>query len=220
MVDKTFCVGCGKPTTEDSCESCQTPNLYRDQEPLECARKRLARLAMGALFDTKFETFAPPHGGGTGRSGALSDMETGVAPDFGDQTERIVAEEDGGDESTERIDASYRAKLIRLEPEGEPREIRLVPGRYVVGRPGKSTGPGGKTADILIHHRSVSRRHAEVCCSIDENGDPQITVCDLGSANGTILNNRHVGAEPAEMSWDDEIVLGEVRYQLRIQQKY
>jgi pSer/pThr/pTyr-binding forkhead associated (FHA) protein len=147
-------------------------------------------------------------------------METHVAPDESDLTERIVPEQEEGDDSTERIDVSCCAKLIRLEPEGEPREIRLVPGRFVVGRPARSTAPGGTGADILIHHRSVSRKHAELYCVIDENGDPLVTVCDLGSANGTIHNNRHIGSQPVEMNWDDEIVFGEVRYRLRIQQRF
>ncbi len=217
MAQTTYCIGCGDPVTEEVCQKCQTPNIYQGLEPLEYARKRLARRAKGTLYDSKLETFPVSPGGASGGSAAGEEWE---AADTADLTARIVSreeDEEEGDDSTVRIDATYPAKLIRLEPEGEPAEIRLASGTYVVGRPARRSKAGGPSADILIHHKSVSRRHAEITCTTDENGDPLVSVCDLGSANGTIVNNRPVAGEPVELSWDDEIVFGEVRYRLRIQ---
>jgi pSer/pThr/pTyr-binding forkhead associated (FHA) protein len=126
-----------------------------------------------------------------------------------DATDRLDVDGD----VTLRVDTSFRARLVCREPRVQPKEVHLRLGKLTVGRPSRSGGPA---ADILIHHTTISRMHAELICSADENGDPFITVRDIGSTNGTTVNSRRIGDEPVEVSGDDEIAFGEVPYHLRI----
>ncbi|HEY0697464.1 MAG TPA: FHA domain-containing protein [Micromonospora sp.] len=57
--------------------------------------------------------------------------------------------------------------------------FRLRPGRWLIGR--------SEDADILLGDRRVSRQHAVV-----ESADGRITLTDLGSTNGTWVNERRV----------------------------
>ncbi len=200
MPETIFCVACGSQVAGECCPSCQTPNVYRERQPWDHARERLSE---------GLATEAPPV--------PPEDVEAS-----GPSTEpwadgRIYEAAPAGDEEvTERIDVSYRAKLVCREPKITPREIRLSVGVLVVGRPSRRRDAGRQEADILIHHRTLSRRHAELICESDEHGDPRVSVRDIGSTNGTMVNSRRIGKEPVEVGWDDEIVFGEVRYRLRI----
>lgn len=64
--------------------------------------------------------------------------------------------------------------------------VRLMSGTYVVGRSGQ--------ADIIIRDAALSRRHAELVC-----GHDSVVVRDLGSRNGTFVNERPADATVAEL---------------------
>ncbi len=59
--------------------------------------------------------------------------------------------------------------------------FELAPGKYLVGRKGE--------CDICIPHNTVSRRHAELEVS---DGIGEIYLIDLGSRNGTLVNNERI----------------------------
>ncbi|MFH1688419.1 MAG: SpoIIE family protein phosphatase [bacterium] len=78
----------------------------------------------------------------------------------------------------------------------------LEPGRYVVGR--------SDDADITIPHRTVSRRHAELV--VDDDGRT-VSVEDLGSHNGTLVNGRRISVLTG-LAVDDAIVFGQTEFSM------
>jgi DNA-binding CsgD family transcriptional regulator len=64
--------------------------------------------------------------------------------------------------------------------------FRLDPGNYVVGR--------SKKAQIVIKDLTVSKEHARLVCS-----GRSVTVDDLGSRNGTFVNEEPAKQTPAEI---------------------
>ena len=78
---------------------------------------------------------------------------------------------------------------------------REVSGRVVVGR--------DPSADLRLNDTQVSRRHFEV--SVD---DGSATVEDLGSTNGTFLDQRKVTA-PAELRAGDRLRIGKTTLELK-----
>lgn len=92
-----------------------------------------------------------------------------------------------------------RELLLRFrEPSGEH---RLQPdGRLTLGRDPDLSPVAG-----LLPHPNVSRRHAVI--DLDRFGDARIT--DLGSANGTFVNDNRVASnQPHSLSTGDIIRLG------------
>ncbi|RLK13445.1 type III secretion system (T3SS) inner membrane Yop/YscD-like protein [Micromonospora sp. M71_S20] len=78
--------------------------------------------------------------------------------------------------------------------------VRVGPGRQVIGR--------APTADIVVHDAHLSRRHAEVWLTGEG-----AALADLGSTNGTWLNDRRItGVE--RLADGDVIRLG--RTELRV----
>lgn len=63
--------------------------------------------------------------------------------------------------------------------------FRLQPGEYVVGR--------SRKAEIVIRDLTISKRHARLVCS-----GRSLIVEDLGSRNGTFVNERRADHTPAE----------------------
>ncbi len=61
-------------------------------------------------------------------------------------------------------------------------------------------------SDVFIGDRRVSRRHAKICW---EEG--YYVLRDLGSANGTFLNGRHI-QRPNPLHTGDEIVIGSAQF--------
>ena len=62
---------------------------------------------------------------------------------------------------------------------------------------------------LLIDHASVSRRHAEISC---ENG--QYLLCDVGSSNGTFVNNARLETQRVyPLKSRDQVRFGQVIYQ-------
>ncbi|MDX9856645.1 MAG: SpoIIE family protein phosphatase [candidate division Zixibacteria bacterium] len=80
--------------------------------------------------------------------------------------------------------------------------FKLSPGRFLVGR--KSD------CDICVPNGTVSRRHAEV--EVDAAGK-QVFVTDLGSHNGTTVNQVRVSAR-TELKSGDQIAFGSTEFRL------
>ncbi|MCP3144962.1 FHA domain-containing protein [Pyxidicoccus xibeiensis] len=70
-------------------------------------------------------------------------------------------------------------------------------GKVIVGRQ--------PPAAVMLEDDSVSRRHAEL-----EAGPSGVTVKDLGSANGTLLNGEPLGPEPVPLEPGDQLQFGVV----------
>ena len=92
--------------------------------------------------------------------------------------------ESGGAASTTAI---KRAPLV-LEVNGV-RHPLLPPG-FTIGR--------GSEADLRINDPGISRQHARVVVSTDEAGDIAISIEDLGSTNGVIVNGQRVSNVPLD----------------------
>jgi len=74
-------------------------------------------------------------------------------------------------------------ELLIREP-GKPEQTRkLVPGAYRIG--------SSPASHLQLARPEVSGRHAQLIVS-----DFDVKVLDCGSSNGTLLNDREVGAEP------------------------
>ena len=85
---------------------------------------------------------------------------------------------------------------------GNDSEIALTPGQHTVGRIRQST--------IWIDDPAVSRRHARITVAPD-----QVTLQDLGSKNGTYLNEHRL--QTIEVLNDgDEIVIGPAHIRYRV----
>lgn len=80
-------------------------------------------------------------------------------------------------------------------PNGTP--ILLTHWENIIGR--------GKTADVYLNYPSISRQHAAICRSENENW----TLYDLGSKGGTQVNGKTV-TESAPVKLGDTITLGGV----------
>jgi hypothetical protein len=87
-----------------------------------------------------------------------------------------------------------RASAI-LDVNGE--RLPLAPPGIVVGR--------GNDADLRVNDPGVSRRHVEFRVTEDASG-PRVTVHDLGSTNGVLVNGRRV--EDATLTDGAEIRIG------------
>ena len=82
------------------------------------------------------------------------------------------------------------------------RQIPLEPGESIIGR-----DPG---ASVLIDENSVSRRHARIVVS-----DEGATLEDLGSKNGTLLQNTKVESA-VPLSDGDKLKVGSIALTIRI----
>jgi hypothetical protein len=66
----------------------------------------------------------------------------------------------------------------------------------------------GENCDLRVADPGASRRHAEL-----RRGEAWVTVRDLGSTNGTMVNGKRV--EEADLDDGDEITIGETRFTFR-----
>ena len=80
--------------------------------------------------------------------------------------------------------------------------FELAPGKHLIARKGE--------CDICIPHSTVSRRHAEIEISDDF---AEIYVTDLGSRNGTLVNNEKI-AEKVRIESGDRIDFGMTEFRL------
>ncbi|MCA3006495.1 MAG: FHA domain-containing protein [Phycisphaerales bacterium] len=91
--------------------------------------------------------------------------------------------------------------LVMVRADGSSREFKLERDTTVIGR--------DEHARLRIPLPSVSRRH----CELKHDGD-EVTVTDLGSANGTFVNGQK--AKTAELSPGDLLAVGPVVFVVRI----
>jgi len=87
-------------------------------------------------------------------------------------------------------------KLIRFKEDGARRDFRVKGARCTIGRE-----PG---CTIQIPSPAVSRRHCEVCTAGD-----RLFVRDLGSSNGTFVNEARVAGE-ADLTPGDRLAVGPI----------
>jgi len=94
----------------------------------------------------------------------------------------------GGDPDAIDLPGVRRSRAV-LEVNGT--RHRLAPPGLVVGR--------GVEADVRINDPGVSRRHVElmVSASAGHPHEPSITIKDLGSTNGMLVNGQRVSTAPA-----------------------
>lgn len=88
--------------------------------------------------------------------------------------------------------------LLNEQPLQLPRFV-LCDGRYVCGR--------APECDLVVNHRTVSRRHAELQVAGD-----RINVVDLKSRNGTFVDGERI--ESAEVCPSQVVSLGEISFRL------
>ena len=98
--------------------------------------------------------------------------------------------------------AVRRAKVI-LEVNGMKHP--LDPPGIVIGR--------GTDADLRINDPGVSRRHAEIRIYPGETGTPDVSIVDLGSTNGMLVNGHRV--EQATLTDGSQIKIGNTTMVIR-----
>ena len=81
----------------------------------------------------------------------------------------------------EASETQVRRASAFLEVNGE--RLPLAPPGIVIGR--------GNDADLRVNDPGVSRRHLEIRVTQDESG-PRVSVHDLGSTNGVLVNGKRV----------------------------
>lgn len=92
-------------------------------------------------------------------------------------------------------------RLIMFKEDGEAKEFPLDPGKTIVGRK--------EECDLRIPLPEISRQHALMIVS-----DTTVTLRDLGSANGTYVNNSRIAEE--DLAPGDHIVIGPVVFTVQI----
>ena len=80
---------------------------------------------------------------------------------------------------------------------------RLTPGRHRIGRAGEAV--------LTVDDPDVSRVHAEL--SVTPAG---ITVRDLGSTNGTVVDGRRLGEQPVPLTERSRLLVGSTTLKLRV----
>jgi len=96
---------------------------------------------------------------------------------------------------------SMNVSLVMFKEDGQQKEFPLAPGKTIVGR--------REECDLRIPLAEISRKHALVI--VEGN---VVTLRDLGSANGTYINNRRISEQ--ELSPGDHIVIGPVVFTVKI----
>jgi pSer/pThr/pTyr-binding forkhead associated (FHA) protein len=97
------------------------------------------------------------------------------------------------------------AKLLECKPAAaeERHEIAVTKEEFLLGR--------GDDCDLRLRSKAISRHH----CLLRIRGG-HATLTDLGSANGTFVNDQRVRSQAA-LNHGDEIALGEFRFILEMQ---
>ncbi|HRX87339.1 MAG TPA: FHA domain-containing protein, partial [Phycisphaerae bacterium] len=88
-----------------------------------------------------------------------------------------------------------QAKLIMFRANGERRELSLNGDRTLIGR--------RNDCDIRIPLTEVSRHHTELRIESD-----QVLIKDMGSSNGTFVNNKRVLS--GTLNPGDHVIIGPV----------
>ncbi len=93
------------------------------------------------------------------------------------------------------------AKLVMFRSNGERRDFPLNSDRTLIGRK--------NDCDVRIPLTEVSRHHAEFLIK-----DGEVVLKDLGSANGTFVNNKRV--EKVKLAAGDHVIVGPAVFTLQI----
>ena len=92
--------------------------------------------------------------------------------------------------------------LVRVTPKGIKGELNLTKARTVFGR--------GDEADVRVPVSKISRTHCAV--SMTEAGD--LSVEDLGSSNGTFVNQEKISSRP--LAGGDLLCIGGIVFVVRV----
>src|SRR5690242_6773553 len=110
-----------------------------------------------------------------------------------------------------RVRSQAMAKVSQAGPEASETQVRRATAylevngeRLPLAAPGVVVGRGND-ADLRVNDPGVSRRHIEIRVAEDESG-PRVSVHDLGSTNGVLVNGKRV--ENAAISDGAEIRIG------------
>jgi pSer/pThr/pTyr-binding forkhead associated (FHA) protein len=93
-------------------------------------------------------------------------------------------------------------KLVMFRNDGARKDFPVVNDTVTIGR--------GETCELRVPLLSVSRRH----CQITVEGD-RVIVKDLGSSNGTFVNNKRATAQQ-QLHAGDRLVIGPVIFTVQI----
>lgn len=96
------------------------------------------------------------------------------------------------------------AKLVMFRGSGDRRDFVLASGRTLIGRKNDCA--------IRIPLSEVSRHHTEITVAKD-----RIQLKDLGSANGTFVNNKRV--QTVSLMPGDHVIIGPVVFTLQVDGK-
>jgi pSer/pThr/pTyr-binding forkhead associated (FHA) protein len=96
------------------------------------------------------------------------------------------------------------ANLVMFTPKGKRKDFPLTKSTTVIGR--------GEKCDLRVPVLRVSRRHCELSLS-----DDALNIRDLGSSNGTYVNNERISE--AELEAGDRLAVGPVVFTVQIDGK-
>ncbi|UYN97119.1 MAG: TIR domain-containing protein [Enhydrobacter sp.] len=110
------------------------------------------------------------------------------------------------DDGATRVAVDRTIRLAGRSRDGAPFELSIRLSQLRMRPDGLVIGRKAGQADLVLAHESVSRRHAVVVSS-----DGRLTVSDLGSTNGTFVDDKPALRErPAELVRGAVLRLGEV----------
>ncbi len=92
-------------------------------------------------------------------------------------------------------------KLVMFKANGQRKDFPVETDTVVIGR--------GENCDLRVPLLSVSRRH----CQLNAEGDT-LAVKDLGSSNGTYVNNQRITEQQIEAG--DRLVVGPIVFTVQI----
>lgn len=84
------------------------------------------------------------------------------------------------------------------------RELVLLPGKYLIGR--------SRSCQLIVSSELVSRRHAELCVSVDG----QVTLKDLKSHNGVLVNGHCLSVSGLSLKDGDKFKIGAESFTVHI----
>jgi len=99
------------------------------------------------------------------------------------------------------------AWLVMMEGEREGEDFRITKEEFKIGR-----DPSLK-CDLILKDPTVSKEHAKI--KLQDDG--KIYIYDLGSENGTIVNDEEIKG-PKELKDDDIIVIGKTKFLFKLAQ--
>jgi len=97
-------------------------------------------------------------------------------------------------------DKHNQIKLLIAEPGKQLRSVYLSAGEWKIGR--------DRQCEVLLGDDTASRLH----CQLTIRDNKTVSVCDLGSRNGTRINGESIGADDRAVRFaEDTISCGAVR---------